>query len=310
MKILVTGGAGYIGSTLIPMLLEKGYQVRVLDNLLHRQLPLLPHFINKNFEFQKGDIRNKESLQEALRDVDFIIHLAAIVGMPACRQDTKLAEEVNFKATQLLDQVRSKSQPIIFASTESVYGTQKEKCTEETSPNPISDYGVTKLKAEQHLLNAGNVLTYRFATAFGLSPRLRLDLLPNDFVWQALHTKILIIYEKSYRRAFIHIRDIGRAILHAVEGYDHMRDNLYNVGSEKLMHSKEEIANAVRAKLEFFLHFANVGSDPDQRNYEISYEKIRKTGFDPTISLEEGLEELIKGLQHVAVVNPYTNVSG
>ena len=309
MNILVTGGAGYVGSVLLPQLLEKDYQVRVLDNLMYGGLGLLPYFINKNFEFIRGDILDSDTVKESISDVDLIVHLAAIVGFPACRKRPELAKAVNVDGTVNIDECRSKSQPIIFASTISNYGAVETGiCTEDTPLNPLTLYGETKTKAEQLLLDSGNVVVYRFATAVGLSPRLRLDLLVNDFVYQALKDKELIVYEKNFKRAFIHVTDMARAILFAIENFERMADNCYNVGSEAMNFTKEEIAFLIKKKIDYYLHFADIGEDPDKRNYKVSYQKIRSLGFETLVSMEEAIDELVKGLQAVDVGNIYSNV--
>ena len=309
MKILVTGGAGFVGSVLLPKLLEKDYQVRVIDSLMYDGLGLLPNFVNKNFEFIRGDISDSNTVEEAISDVDLIIHLAAIVGFPACRKRPELAKAVNVDGTVNIDKCRSKSQSIIFASTISNYGAVETGiCTEDTPLNPLTLYGETKTKAEKLLLDSGNVVVYRFATAVGLSPRLRLDLLVNDFVYQALKDKELIVYEKDFKRAFIHVTDMARAILFAIENFDRMADNCYNVGSEAMNFTKEEIAFLIKKKIDYYLHFADIGEDPDKRNYKVSYQKIRSLGFETLVSMEEAIDELVKGLQAVDVGNIYSNV--
>ncbi len=309
MKILVTGGAGYVGSILLPKLLERGYRVRVLDNLMYGGQGLLPHFINKNFDFIRGDIRDINTVRESISNVDLIIHLAAIVGFPACKKHPDLARTVHIDGTVNIDECRSKNQSIIFASTISNYGAVETSiCTEETSLNPLTLYGETKTKAEKLLLDSGNVVVYRFATAVGLSPRLRLDLLVNDFVYQALKNKQLIIYEKHFKRAFIHVTDMARAILFAIENIDRMLDNVYNIGSEAMNFTKEEIALLIKDKIDYFLHFADIGEDPDKRNYEVSYQKTQSLGFKTAISMEETIDELVGGLQAVDIKNIYSNV--
>lgn len=307
MKILVTGGSGYVGSVLVPKLLEKGYEVRVLDSLLFGQTSLLPHFINKNFEFIRGDIRDLETVKKAVHGVNLIIHLAAIVGAPACNADPDLAEAVNCEGTVNLDSVRSKDQPIIFASTGSNYGAVDGICNEMTPLTPLSVYGVTKTKAEEHLKNSGNMVGLRFATAFGISSRLRLDLMPNDFVFQALRTGNIIVYEKDVKRTFIHVTDMALAFLHAIENFDKMKNEIYNVGDESLNATKEDVANLVKQNIDYYLHFAEIDSDPDKRDYEVSYEKIRETGFRTQISLNQGIEEMIKGFQLINFGDPYRN---
>lgn len=309
MKVLVTGGAGYVGSVLVRRLLNEGYHVRVLDKLMYNGYSLIPYFGDAKFEFVKGDILDPATVRECIHDVDFIIHLAAIVGYPACKKDENLAKDVNVFGTRLIDKNRSKSQPILFASTGSNYGALVgDICTEETPLNPLTIYGRTKTEAEKMLLDSGSTVCYRFATAFGLSPRLRLDLLVNDFVFQAVKKRNLIIYEKNYKRTFIHVRDMVRSFLFAMDNYEKMENQVFNVGSEKLNHSKEDVALCIKEKIDFYLHFADIGKDEDQRNYQVSYEKIRKLGFETTISLDQGIDELIRGYELIEVKNPFSNV--
>jgi len=308
MKILVTGGAGYVGSVLVPELLNKSHKIRVLDNLMYNQSSLLPYFINKNFEFIKGDIRDENAVRRSLKDVDYIVHLVAIVGMPACKKNPPLAEAVNVNGTALLTNLRSRSQGIIYASSVSNYGAAGGICDEETLPNPLSEYAVTKHRAEELVLDAGNVVAFRFATAFGLSPRLRLDLLPNDFTFNALKNKSLIVYEKNFRRTFIHVRDMARAILFAIENFNDLKDGVYNVGHESMNYTKKEVAEAIKQKIDYFLYFADIDCDPDKRNCYISFKKISSKGFKTSITLDEGIEELIKGFQMVTITNPYANI--
>lgn len=309
MKVLVTGGAGYVGSVLIPHLLERGYKVRVLDSLMHGGLGLLPHCLNPNFEFIRGDIRDPEAVRDAVWDADVIIHLAAIVGYPACKKNAQLAEEVNLGGTLNLDRARSKSQMMIFASTGSNYGHVPEGiCTEETPLNPLTLYGVTKTEAEKRLLESGNVIVYRFATAFGLSPRLRLDLMINDFVYQAVVNRQLIVYEKEFRRTFIHVRDMAQSFLFAIDHAAQTRDGVFNVGSESVNLTKEDVALMIREKVNYFLHFADIDKDEDQRNYSVSFSRIRNLGFELTVSVEQGIDELMRGFQLISIPNPYSNV--
>ena len=309
MNILVTGGAGYVGSTLVPMLLQEGHKVRVYDNLLFGGRGLLPCFTNRNFELVVGDTRDEQGLKKVLQDIDLVIHLAAIVGYPACKKDERLADEVNHKATVLLEKMRNRDVPIFFASTGSNYGALiGDLCTEETPLNPLTVYGKTKTAAEQHLLEKGNVVCYRFATAFGVSNRMRLDLLINDFVYQAVKNRNLIVYEKTFKRTFIHVSDMARAFIFAINNIDKMRDNVYNIGSDNMNWSKEQVARKIKEKIEYYLHFAEFGTDEDKRNYEVSYEKISALGYGTTVTVEEGIDELIQAVQVIEIKNEFSNV--
>jgi len=307
-KILITGGAGFVGSVLTPLLLNQGFDVTVVDNLMYNQNTLLSNAWNKNFHFIFGDICDEAVIKQAIRDADIIIHLAAIVGEPACRTRPKLAKSINFQASKILNNFRSKNQALIFASTGSNYGKVENVCTEESPLNPLSLYGVTKTEAEKVFREKGNCVIYRFATGFGISPRLRLDLLPNDFTYRAVHEQLLIVYEKDFRRTFIHVRDMAKAFLFGLTHFSEMKDNTFNVGHESMNLSKEDIANKIKEKVDFHIHFAPIGHDPDQRDYEVSYEKIRQIGFSTDISLDEGIDELIKAFKMIKVVNPYSNL--
>ena len=309
MNILVTGGAGYIGCVLVPILLEKGYFVRVLDNFMYGGNGLIPCLMNKNLDVVHGDVRDSNVLKDSLQSIDLIIHLAAIVGYPACKKNPDLAQTVNYEATVLLEKMRDKQVPIIYGSTGSNYGAVVGQiCTEETALNPISLYGETKTNAEQHLLNSNNVICYRFATAFGASNRMRLDLMINDFVYQAKRNHNITVYEKLFKRTFIHVRDMVHSFLFAIDNYDKLKNGVFNVGSEKMNYSKEEIAYEVKKKVDYYLHFADFGTDEDKRNYEVSYNKIQLLGFDTTISLEEGIDELVKAAELIEIYNDYSNV--
>jgi len=310
MKILVTGGSGYIGSVLVPELLNKGHQVRVMDSLIFGQTSLLPHFINENFEFIKGDVRDFDLVQKAVNGVDVIIHLAAIVGAPACKKDPKLAQEVNHFGTANVNNARNISQKMFYASTGSVYGKVEDICREDLPTKPLSTYGETKLRAEEEVMTKGNSIAYRFATAFGLSPRLRLDLLPNDFVFNALKNHCLVVYDKNFKRTFVHVRDIVDVYLYGIENFENMKNEVYNVGSEKMNKTKEELANMIKAQFDFEVLFVDKGiPDPDQRDYAVSYEKIRGKGFETKISFEKGIDELLRGLRTVHITHPYSNIS-
>ncbi len=307
-KILVTGGAGYVGTSLIPQLLAEGHKVRVIDNLMFGGDQLINFMRNKNFEFMKGDIRNKMQLKEALKGRDAIVHLAAIVGFPACRMNPKLAKEVNYEGTKNIADLASKNQLITFASTGSCYGAVMDICTEKTPLNPLSLYGQTKVLAENYLLKKHDPVILRFATAFGLSPRLRLDLMINDFTYKALTQQYLVVYEKNFMRTFIHVHDMGRAFLMSINKAAKMAGEVYNVGSASLNFSKEDICNKIKKHVDCFVHYADVGEDQDKRDYEVSYKKIKKLGFDTTITVDEGIREMIPAFHIINAKLPYGNV--
>ena len=309
IRVLVTGGAGYVGCTLTAKLLEEGYNVVVYDSLMSGGRGILPFFANQGFEFIKGDIRDKQSLAQAVKGADYIIHLAAIVGYPACKRDPRLAEEVNIDGTMNLLAVRAPSQRVLYASTGSNYGAYNGgMCTEETPLNPVSLYGTSKTKAEQAVMKSGNALSFRFATAFGVSYRMRLDLLINDFVYRALREKSLILYEKEFKRTFIHVRDMARTFHFAIENFEKMQNEVFNVGSENMNFSKQDIAEKIQQKIPFYLHFADVGKDEDQRNYEVSYEKIRKHGLTTTIDVDQGIDELNRACAVIDLRSEFSNV--
>jgi len=308
LKILITGGAGYVGTSLIPKLLDKNYKVKVFDNLTFGGDALLPFFRNSNFEFEPGDVRNEKELESATKDCDVIIHLAAIVGYPACRKNPGVAEEVNVGGTRNLSKSLSKNQLVLFGSTGSNYGSVEDICTEETPLTPLSLYGQTKTLAEKILLENNTTIAYRFATAFGISPRLRLDLLINDFTYKAIKEGYLVVYEKHFMRTFIHVSDMGRSFLFGIENSGKMKNSVYNIGSDEMNYSKEQICNFIAKKTQAYIHFAEVGEDVDKRNYTVSYKKINSLGFGTTIGVEEGIDELVKALRAISYKTPYTNV--
>ena len=308
-SMLVTGGAGFVGTTLIPTLLEAKHNVTVFDSLMYKGDVLLPFFRNSSFTFIKGDVRDSRQVEDACKGKDVIVHLAAVVGYPACREHPELAEATNYGGSVNVANCCSKEQYILFGSTGSHYGKiQDIICTEETTLNPITLYGTTKTRAEKYLLGQGNCTAFRFATAFGLSPRMRLDLLINDMTYQASRAKFAVVYESHFRRTFIHVYDMARSFLFAIENHDKMIGNVYNAGSEKMNLSKKEVCEIIAKKTGAYFHFAEVGSDEDKRDYEVSFKKIRELGFETTISVEQGVDELVKGLEVLKVTNPYSNV--
>lgn len=308
MKILITGGAGYVGTSLIPQLLANNHQVTVYDSLLFGADPILPFFRNPDFDFIKGDVRDLEKLKGAVKDADVIIHLAAIVGYPACRKDPDLAESVNVNGTKNVIAATSNEQLIIFGSTGSNYGAVEEICTEETPLNPLSLYGQTKTLAEKMLLEERNTIAWRFATAFGVSPRLRLDLLINDFTYKAVKEGYLVVYEKHFMRTFIHVHDMGRTFLFGIANRDKMVKNVYNVGSQTMNYSKQDICDMIKVQTNAYVHYADVGEDADKRNYVVSYDKLNKLGYFTTIPVEDGIKELAKVCRAIEFRNPYSNV--
>ena len=308
MKILVTGGAGYIGSMLVPELLKAGHEVCVYDSLLFGGNSMLPYFRNNSFNMVVGDIRDENLLREMVEGKDVIIHLAAIVGYPACEKDHKITKEVNLEATKNLVDMLNDDQVILFGSTGSNYGSVEGICTEETPLNPLSLYGITKTKAEQYIMQNCKAVAYRFATAFGLSPRLRLDLLVNDFTNKAINEKYIVVYESHFMRTFIHVYDIAKSFMFALDNLDKMVGNVYNVGSDDMNYSKRNICEIIKDKTDYYLHLADIGKDADQRDYVVSYDKISSLGFNTTIGIEEGIEELVNGIKVIKIQNPYANV--
>lgn len=309
MRILVTGGAGYVGSTLVPMLLDQGHRVRVFDSLKFGGHGLLPCCENRFFELVKGDVTDADALKKALDGVEAIVHLAAIVGYPACKKEPQVAQATNVEGTKTLLALRKPDQKILFASTGSIYGSIPDYvCNEDTPRSPITLYGETKAIAEELILNAGNGIAYRFATAFGVSNRMRLDLMPNDFTYQAVKNRNLIVYEGGFKRTFVHVRDMARSFLFALERWNEVRDDVYNVGHESMNFTKEDVARQILKHVDYYLHFAEVGTDADRRNYEVSYEKIRKKGFETTIDMDRGISELVRAARLIEFQNPFANV--
>jgi nucleoside-diphosphate-sugar epimerase len=309
MRILVTGGAGYVGSTLVPMLLEHGHKVRVLDILKFGGHGLLPCTSNRSFEFTRGDAGDPATLKTALDGVDAIVHLAAIVGYPACKKEPQLATAVNVDATRTLLECRKPDQRVLYASTGSIYGSIPDYvCKEDTPLAPITLYGETKAAAEEMILNAGNSIAYRYATAFGVSNRMRLDLMPNDFTYQAVKNRNLIVYEGGFKRTFVHVRDMARSFVFALDRWNDVKDDVYNVGHESMNFTKEDVARKVLEHVDYYLHFAEVDTDADKRNYEVSYEKIRAKGFETTVDLDRGIAELARAAKLIEFQNPFANV--
>ncbi|MFZ5644975.1 MAG: NAD-dependent epimerase/dehydratase family protein [Bacillota bacterium] len=310
MKILVTGAAGYIGSVLVPQLLEKGHGIIAVDNFMFNQAALLDCCHNKRLTIIRGDARDRGLMSECLKDVDAVIPLACLTGAPLCKNDPVGAQTVNFDAIKMLLDLRGKGQIIIFPTTNSGYGVGQEGiyCTEETPLNPISLYGRLKVEIEEMLLNAGNCITLRLATVFGISPRMRLDLLVNDFTYRAVNDRYVVLFEANFKRNYIHVRDVAGAFIHCLENYQKMKNEPYNVGLSDTNLSKRELCEEIKKQVpDFYFMESEIGEDPDKRNYIVSNEKIEKTGFKPAFSLQDGIAELIKGFQ-VIRKNQFSNI--
>jgi len=297
-SILVTGGAGYLGSTLVPALLAEGFRVTVVDNFRFGQASLNQLCADANFDICRGDARDPEVLKPLLRDADIIIPLAALVGAPLCNHDRVGAETLNRDAILTLIKMSSREQRILMPVTNSGYGIGEpgKFCTEETPLRPITLYGRTKVEAEQAVLDRGNSISFRLATVFGMSPRMRLDLLVNDFVYRAVNDRALVLFEANFKRNYIHIRDVARVFLHGICNFDGMRDKPYNVGLSDANLSKLELCQVIQRHLPKFVFLeAPIGEDPDKRDYIVSNERIERTGYKPLYTLDDGIRELIKG---------------
>lgn len=308
MKVLVTGGAGYVGSVLVPELLTLGHEVTVFDSLRYGGHALLPLFRYNNFSFIKGNVCDAPAVESAVATHDAVVHLAAIVGYPACRKYPVDAQQTNVDGVRTVAGCLTRNQTLVYASTGSNYGQLDEICTEESPLNPITLYGRTKTEGECIALEAANSTALRFATAFGVSPRMRLDLLINDFVRMAVQDRQIIVYERHFRRSIVHVFDMARAIIFALENIERMRGEPFNVGHESMNLTKGDIADRIREFVEFYLHFAEIGTDADQRDYEVSYEKIRGLGFETTVTVDEGIQQLVKAMEAVQITNPYGNL--
>jgi len=303
MRVLVTGGAGYLGSVLCERLLDAGYEVTALDSLIYQQNSLFALCSNPRFDFYYGDARDEATLRKLLAQADAIIPLAALVGAPACDRDPSFARAVNLDAIRLIKRLRSPRQLVVYPTTNSGYGTKSGDvfCTEESALEPISLYGQTKTQAEQELLESPNAITLRLATVFGMSPRMRLDLLVNHFVYAAATDAYLVIFEKDFKRNYIHIRDVAECFVHCLEHPGEMTGRPYNVGLDAANLSKEELALKIKEYVpNFYVHFSEVGSDPDKRNYIVSNQRLREAGFEAKRSLDQGIQELLKGYRMMA----------
>jgi nucleoside-diphosphate-sugar epimerase len=298
LSILITGGAGYLGSTMAPALLAAGHRVTVLDSFMFGQASLNQLCADPNFDVYRGDARDPDVLKPLLKKADIVIPLAALVGAPLCDADKVGAETINRDAVLSILKLAGREQRVMMPVTNSGYGIgEKGKfCTEETPLRPISLYGRTKVEAEKAVLDRGNSISFRLATVFGMSPRMRIDLLVNDFVYRAVNDRAVVLFEPHFKRNYIHVRDVARVFLHGIQNFETMRDRPYNVGLSDANLSKFELCAKIREHLPKFVYLeAPIGEDPDKRDYIVSNERIEGTGFRPAYSLDDGIRELIKG---------------
>jgi nucleoside-diphosphate-sugar epimerase len=310
LNVLITGGAGYIGSVLAPALLDRGYGVTILDSFMFKQASLAACCINPNFELVRGDARDRALVASLVKKVDAIIPLAALVGAPLCKMDPDAAVSINREAVRMLTELMSPNQYLLLPNTNSGYGVGEEGafCTEDSPLRPISLYGTSKVEAELIALERTNTITFRLATVFGMSPRMRTDLLVNDFVYRAITDRAIVIFEGHFKRNYIHVRDVANAFIHGLSNFEAMRGKPYNLGLSSANLSKIELAQTIQAFVPGFTYLESpIGKDPDQRNYIVSNARIEATGFAPQFSLEDGIQELIKGYQMIRL-NAYANV--
>jgi nucleoside-diphosphate-sugar epimerase len=306
--VLLTGGAGYVGTILAPMLLDQGHRVTIFDNFVYGAQPVLGFSRHPNLELVKGDIRDEGVVSRLVAKHDWVLHLAAIVGYPACAADPVRATTVNTEGTRNIVKSMGKGQRLIFASTGSTYGKVLGIATEETPIEPLTLYGRTKRDCEVLIRDAGvDHVSLRFATVFGSSPRLRLDLLINDFVYQAIHNRQIVLFEGHFRRTFLHSSDAAAVYPFTMKHFDKMNRHVYNVGDESMNYTKKDVAQLIAKYVKYYLHEADVGSDPDQRDYEVDYSKLRTLGFRANVSLEEGVQELVKVLTVLTTHHPLRN---
>ena len=306
-NILVTGGAGYIGSVAISKLLENGHKVHVIDNFMYNQSSLYHYCLNKNFQVTKGDIRSKEIISPLLKKADLIIPLAALVGAPICQQDPIGAATTNYDAMVMILKEISKNQIIIMPTTNSGYGKgdKNKYCDENSELRPISLYAKQKVEIEKRLMEHSSAISLRLATVFGMSPCMRVDLLVNDFVFRAVRDRFIVLFESNFNRNFIHIQDVVNAFIFSINNFDLMKGEIFNIGLSDANLTKKELCEKIKKFIDDFIYFDGTDiKDPDQRDYLVSNKKIEKIGFRPLISLEDGIQELIKGYKMLRN-NPY-----
>lgn len=310
MRILVTGGAGYLGSTLVPELLAANHEVTIADNFMYGQTSLNHICNHSNLTILNQDVRRKDVMTNLMKNADAIIPLAAFVGAPLCSKDPLGAMSINHDAMMMMLSIKSSDQWILMPTTNSAYGSGDENnlCTEESPLNPISEYAIEKVKVEESLMNHANVISYRLATVFGMSPRMRLDLLVNDFTYRAVTDGFIVLFESHFKRNYIHVRDVAAAFLHALENFARMKDQIYNVGLSSANLSKKELCERIKRQVRSCAIIEeNIQKDVDQRNYIVSNEKLEQTGWKPQYSIDNGIRELIKGFSYLRKVG-HSNV--
>ena len=309
-NILVTGGAGYLGSTMVPDLLLAGHKVTVLDNFMFKQNSLNHCCYHPNFTVVKGDIRQKDTMSVLMKEADVIIPLAALVGAPLCSLDPIGATTINHDAIELMLKLLSKDQIVLMPTTNSAYGTgdKDNYCNEESPLRPISQYAIEKVEIEKELMQHPSAISFRLATVFGMSPRMRIDLLVNDFTYRAVNDRFVVLFESHFKRNYIHVRDVSRVFQHALNNHDAMKGEIYNVGLSNANVSKKELCEHIQKQVPDFIFIdEQIGKDPDQRNYIVSNDKIESTGFKTEFSLDRGIDELLKGYTMIKN-NLYGNV--
>jgi len=307
---LITGGAGYIGSVLVPELLKTDFQVTVLDNFMYKQNSLLDVCHNTKLNIIVDDVRNETLLKNEVERHDIIIPLAAIVGASACSKDKALALSINQTQAENIANWASSEQMILFPVTNSGYGIGEKNnyCTEDSPLNPLSHYGVTKVEAEKAILDKGNAITFRLATVFGSAPRMRMDLLVNDFVYRAVNDRFIVLFESHFKRNYIHIRDINNVFIHGINNYGSMIGEPFNVGLSDANLSKMELCLRIKEQIhDFHIFESEIATDPDKRDYIVSNEKIEKTGWKPSYTIDYGIKELIK-LYSFLKINHFNNL--
>ena len=295
---------------MVPKLLKEGHKVTVLDNFMYDQTSLLDCCYDQDLTIVRGDTRDKVLVKKLLKDADAVFPLACLTGAPLCKKEPEAAKAILLDAVRMILGLKSKDQMVIFPTTNSGYGVGEKgiHCTEKTPLRPVSLYGTLKVDAENAILEAGNGITLRLATAFGVSPRMRLDLLVNDFTYRAVYDRFIVLFEAHFKRNFIHVRDVANAFIHSLNNFDKMKNEPYNVGLSDANLSKSELCAEIKKHVpEFYFVESNIGEDPDKRDYVVSNEKIEKTGFKREVSLSDGIQELVKGY-NIIKRNQYANI--